>query len=254
MDGAGGLEEHFPGNSPHKADILCHAALLGIELKSSTSNITYSDTDRDKNRAQIGQMRIEKLGLGARQFLARTLFSDSHTLNALGKNAQGDRKVTRVKMDRPSFQAVHVALEDSDARVRIEEQIPQAVPHILGVYLEGGFLDGQQIRFSRNLNCIIGGRGAGKSTTFEAVRCLTGMSSDNSIVDSEVWPAQVWLFWEDEAGQQHSLLRPTGSDLENLDDPDFGPVAFTIDCYGQGETAKISQQAGAVTGSGTGPN
>jgi vacuolar-type H+-ATPase subunit I/STV1 len=36
-----------------------------------------------------------------------------------------------------------------------------------------------------------------------------------------------------------------GEDLANLDDPDFGPVTFRLDSYGQGETAKLSQRAQA---------
>jgi ABC-type cobalamin/Fe3+-siderophores transport system ATPase subunit len=169
------------------------------------------------------------------------LFSDSHTLKALGRNAQGDKKVTRIKMDTPSFDALRIALEDSDARVRIEDQIPSSVPYILGVAFAGGFLDGQAIHF--NLNCIIGGRGTGKTTAFEAIRCLQGHPSDSSVVDSEVWPAELSLFWQDAAGQQHSLLKLIGEEIVNVEDEDFGPVEFQIDCYGQGEAARISQKA-----------
>ncbi len=243
VDAPSGFETEIPGNSPHKLDVLCHRTLLGIELKVSTSAISYSDTDPDANRANCGKDRIKRLGLGSRQYLARMLNSDSHTLNALGRNAEGDRKVTRFKMDRPSFDALRIALEDSDARVRLEDQIPVAVPHVIGVHIEGGFLDGQKIHFSPNLNCIIGGRGTGKSTMFEAVRCLTGESSGSPLVDSEIWPTQLSLFWQDQAGQKHPLSRPIDGTLSNVDDPVRGPVAFPIESYGQGETAEISKQA-----------
>ena len=243
VDGPSGLETEVPGFSPHKIDILCHPSVLAIELKSAASDISYAPGDSDPQRASIGIQRIQKLGLGERQFLSRVLNSDSHTLNALGRNARGDKKVTRVKMDAPSFQAFRMALEEGDARVRLEEQIPESIPRILGAHFEGGFLDDQTIHFSSNLNCIIGGRGTGKSTTFEAVRMLSDSLSDNSVIDSEVWPPEVFLFWEDPAGQQHSLQRSTGSAVENLDDPVIGPVSFDIDCFGQGETTKISYQA-----------
>lgn len=243
VDAASGYEQEVPGASPHKVDVLCHAGLLGIELKSAASQISYADSDPDPSLAGIGRERIKRLGLGSKQFLARVLNSDAHTLDALGRNAKGDRKVTRIKMDTPSFAALRIGFEDSDARIRIEDTIPYAVPAVLGLHMEGGFLNDQTIHFSNNLNCIIGGRGAGKSTTFEAVRCLTGSASGNTIIDSVAWPSKLYLFWQDAAGQQHKLIRSTGGEIENEDDPDNGPVQFELDCFGQGETAKISEQA-----------
>ena len=243
VDAPAGFETENPGNSPHKRDVLCHRALLGIELKSAASDIWYADTDPDADRANVGKERIRRLQLGSKQFLARVLSSDAHTLNALGRNAQGDKKVTRIKMQQPSFEALRIALQDSDARVRIEDQIPLAVPHVVGAALNGGFLDGQSIHFSSNLNCIIGGRGTGKSTTFEAVRCLSGQPSTSDIVDSEIWPSQLHLFWRDQASASHTLARPLNGVLENVHDPIEGPDSFHIETYGQGETARISRQA-----------
>jgi hypothetical protein len=243
VDAEKGFETENPGASPHKVDVIRHSALLGIELRNSASPISYADIDPEADRARAGKARIEHLGLGTKQFLARVLFSDSHALDALGRNAQGDKKVTRVKMDKPSFEALRIALQDADARVRIEELIPPAVPHFLGVGFSGGFLNGQAIHLSPNLNCIIGGRGTGKSTTFEALRCLQGQPSDSRVVDSEVWPAELSLFWQDAAGEQHTLIKLVGEDLANVDDPDWGPVEFAIDSYGQGETARISRRA-----------
>lgn len=245
IDAPKGYETEVPGYAPHKQDVLCHPGLLGIELKSAASDISYSDQDAIAERAAIGHERIARLKLGAKQFLARVLFSDAHTLSALGRNAKGDKKVTRVKMNVPSFDALRLAFDDADARIRIEERIPHSVPFVLGVYMDGGFLDGQAVHFSPNLNCIVGGRGTGKSTTFEAIRCLSGERSNNDVIDSEVWPSGLHLFWQDAAGQQHSLFRASQDQVYNLDDPDFGPTEFAIDCYGQGETAKISQQAHA---------
>jgi hypothetical protein len=182
VDAGSGFETENAGNSPHKVDVLCHPALLGIELKGADSVVWYSDNDPDADRARIGPERVRRLSLGTGQVLARVLNSDAHSLNALGRNAQGARKVTRVKMDQPSIEGLRIALEDSDARVRIEDLIPASIPQVTGVAFEGGFLDGQKIHFSPNLNCIIGGRGTGKSTTFEAVHCLTGEPSGNSRV------------------------------------------------------------------------
>jgi DNA repair ATPase RecN len=243
VDGGNGLETNDPGGSPHKTDIICHKALLGIELRNAASLVRYSPSDPDSVRAHIGKQRIERLGLGERQYLARVLSSDAHTLNALGRNASQDRKLTRYKMATPTFDGLRHALEDSDSRIRLEDEVPTTTPFILGVTIGGGFLKDQSIHFSSNLNCIIGGRGTGKSTTFEAVRCLTGIASGADVVDSEVWPQQLHLFWRDEAGQHHSLSRPIGQDLTNLDDPLDGPIEFEFDCFGQGEAARVREQA-----------
>ncbi|KVQ50901.1 hypothetical protein WK03_03915 [Burkholderia cepacia] len=243
VDGGNGLETNYPGGSPHKTDIICHDALLGIELSSAASPVRYAPDDPDQVRANIGRQRIERLGLGERQYLARILSSDSHTVNALGRNASQDRKLTRYKMATPSFDGLRHALEEGDSRIRLEDEVPAATPFILGMTIGGGFLTGQTIHFSRNLNCIIGGRGTGKSTAFEAVRCLTGTESGAEVVDSEVWPHQLHLFWQDEAGQQHSLSRAIGGSLTNIDDPLDGPIEFGLDCFGQGEAARVREQA-----------
>jgi DNA repair ATPase RecN len=243
VDGGNGLETNMPGGSPHKVDIICHSALLGIELKNSASLVKYSTEDGDQVRAHIGKQRIERLGLGERQYLARVLSSDSHTLNALGRNAIQDRKLTRYKMATPTFDGLKMAFMESDSRIRLEDDIPTTTPFVLGVSMDGGYLKGQAIHFSKNLNCIIGGRGTGKSTTFEAVRCLTGTHSGADVVDSEVWPQQLNLIWQDEAGQQHIISRPICGELSNLNDPLDGPIAFSIDCFGQGEAGRVREQA-----------
>ena len=244
VDIQSGFEIEVPGASPHKQDVLCHQALLGIELKHANSPISYAFDDPDPVRASIGKERISRLKLGIKQNLARVLNSDAHALVNLGRNAANAQRVTRYKMDFPSFDGLRVALEDADARTRIEDQIPQTVPRILGIHIDGGFLSRQAIQFSYNLNCIIGGRGTGKSTMFEAVRCLVETDSDPSkVVDSEVWPEQLHLFWQDRAGQIHTLSRLKGNELCNVDSPDDGPCSFEIDCFGQGEAQKISLQA-----------
>jgi len=42
--------------------------------------------------------------------------------------------------------------------------------HILSLRVSGGFLDGLEMAFSSGLNCIIGARGAGKTTVLELIR------------------------------------------------------------------------------------
>lgn len=243
VDAEGGLEEKLQGYPPHKGDIISHAALLGIELQSADSTILYSRVDEEPERRKLAQQRTTALGLGVQQSLARVLFSDSHSLSALGRNAKGQRRLTRIKMDGPSFGGLRVALQDGDARIRLEEEVPQSVSRVMGIKLEGGFLDGLTVHFSRNLNCVIGGRGAGKSTAFEAVRCIAAVPSASKLVDCEIWPDTLHLVWVDEVGQQTHIRRAISEAPENLTDPDMGAVVFPIESYGQNETAQTSVNA-----------
>ena len=181
----------------------------------------------------------------SRQYLARVLNSDAHTLNAVGRNARNESRITRYKMEMPSFDGLRLALDEADTRVRIEDEIPRNVPMVQGVTFEGGFLDGQSIHSSANLTCIVGGRGSGKSTAFEAVRILGdyGPPESGSVIDSDVWPDSVTLFYRDETNQTHILSRSKGGELENVDDPVLGSIAFPMESYRQGETNTISKKA-----------
>ncbi|HTB22627.1 MAG TPA: AAA family ATPase [bacterium] len=243
VDAPGGFEIEVPGSTPHKMDILCHRALVGIELRNVQSVIYYNDQDSEPWRVHVGRERVRRLGLGTHQSLARVLNSDAHSLQALGRNASGDHRVTRYKMNAFTFDSLRIALDDGGARVRIEDEIPRILPFIKGIRMSGGFLDRQCIHFGQNLNCIIGGRGTGKSTTFEALRCLTGQPGGTNVIDSDVWPDQIDLLVEDQAGQVHHLTRARSGEIENADDPFKGPVTFPVECYGQGETQRISQRA-----------
>ncbi len=51
------------------------------------------------------------------------------------------------------------------------ENSPRSTFHrIRSVHVKGGFLDGLHVEFEDNLNCIIGGRGTGKTTVIEILR------------------------------------------------------------------------------------
>jgi ABC-type lipoprotein export system ATPase subunit len=109
--------------------------------------------------------------------------------------------------------------------------------------MEAGFVADQTIHLSPNLNCIIGGRGTGKSTSLEAIRCLSREGTNAYMVDTEVWPTRIDLFWRDQAGHITALTRPIGGEVENVDDPFVGPTSFEVECFGQGEATKISESA-----------
>ena len=77
VDIKSGFETEVPGASPHKIDVISHAALLGIELKQPSSPISYAEGDPDGDRVKIGKTRIDRLQLGSKQHLARVQNSDA---------------------------------------------------------------------------------------------------------------------------------------------------------------------------------
>lgn len=234
-----GLEQAWPKFDTHKQQILDAGNLLGLEIADVKNASWYTALDASPDRKHCAAVRIERLGLEEGQDLTKVLSSDAHTLAALGKNAAGNRKLTRIKMEALTFDSLCIALMDGAARVRLEDLIPAGVPRFVGLKLEGGFLRDQVVHFSSNLSCIIGGRGAGKSTLLEALRVCSGNGVERDVVDSEVWPDAISLVYEDEVGHQHTLTRSKLNPVNNADQD--GPTAVAIESYGQGETAETIQ-------------
>lgn len=239
IDRDGGFERAHPKYDAFKQDILDAPNLLGLEVTSPDNSSWFSSEDDNADRRNCATLRCKKLGQDEETELAKVMFSDAHSIGALGHNARGDRRLTRFKMESLTFEALRVALLDSAARIRLEDLIPTTIPRFIGMKLEGGFLRDQIVHFSRNLTCIIGGRGAGKSTMLESLRVASGNEVTNSIVDSEVWPDQISLVYEDEVGQIQILSRGKLNDVINS--APNGPTHLSIESYGQGETAETIQ-------------
>lgn len=67
----------------------------------------------------------------------------------------------------------HMGFEAS-TRTQFSEKTPRKKSRIVGVYSNGGILKDLAIGFSDELNCIIGGRGAGKSALLDYLRFAIG--------------------------------------------------------------------------------
>lgn len=82
-----------------------------------------------------------------------------------------------VKMSQPSIEGLRQAFLDPGSRIRLTSD-PEPQQHIefLGMWWQTeGFLRGARVRFNENLNVLIGGRGAGKSTIIESLRYVLGV-------------------------------------------------------------------------------
>ncbi len=101
-------------------------------------------------------------------------------LNASDVNAPEDLATESassfIKMSAPSVEALRQAFLDPESRIRLStDPEPESHAELLALTWEGGFLDGVGIHFNSNLNALIGGRGAGKSTAIESLRFVLGL-------------------------------------------------------------------------------
>lgn len=238
-----GFEKTIGRFGPQMEEVLKHKNLYGLEISTKQSIDFYTDKDTSDDRKRLINLRRAEFELDVNYNLPKLMSSDSHTLNKLGVNAEGERKLTRIKVDESNFHSFKIALLSHESRIRLEEFVPEQRPIIKSMDIEGGLLDKVKIDFSTNLTCIIGSRGAGKSTLLEALREASGNSSSSKVVNSDVWPQNISLIYEDEAGQQIEFKREKFSTTQNLSDPINGITKIDIESYGQGETASTIQHS-----------
>ncbi len=81
-----------------------------------------------------------------------------------------------VKMSDVSIEGLRQAFLDPGSRIRLHtEPSPEEHAELVAMTWQGGFLDSAAVRFNRNLNVLVGGRGAGKSTVIESLRHVLGL-------------------------------------------------------------------------------
>lgn len=138
-------------------DVFTHPSLHALEISNKDSSSYYTDKDENVHRLNLVKSRRKKLQQPDHYILPKLMSSDSHSIDKLGKNADGNNRLTRIKIDSLTFQAFKNALLNHESRIRLEDFIPYSVPHIVGISIKGGLLDSQAVKFSKNLTCIIGG-------------------------------------------------------------------------------------------------
>ena len=76
-----------------------------------------------------------------------------------------------IKMTDLTLDGLHQAVLDPSSRIRLpSDPVPEEHTEFVALAWQGGFLDGSAIHFSENLNVLVGGRGAGKTTIIESLR------------------------------------------------------------------------------------
>jgi DNA repair ATPase RecN len=147
---------------------------------------------------------------------------------------------------------------DDTSASEYDQDARQAHHRILSLEVAGGFLDGTRLEFTDGLNCVIGGRGTGKTTVLEFIRYILGMMPDaadgrprakaiEGHVRGNLGSGTIYLEVETKHGTRYQAERPWGDDVQVLDsDGEPVPVSldrdlvFKADIYSQNEIEEIA--------------
>ena len=92
------------------------------------------------------------------------------------KDLDEDKASCLIKMSEVSVEALRQAFLDPESRVRLHSDTkPEPHSEFVAITWEGGFLDNTSVHFNGNLNVLVGGRGAGKSTAIESIRYVLNL-------------------------------------------------------------------------------
>lgn len=161
-----------------------HPDLYCVELTQNPPAIKYTDILSGKNRHWVRENGSPAWIMSSDSKSLQTHKNGSPQGNCIGY------RYSWIKMSAPSIEALRQAFLDPESRIRLPEDIStdinpadrQQHSRILSVTVKNAeFLDDQQIVFSPNLNCLIGGRGCGKSTILEGMRLTLGKDNDAKI-------------------------------------------------------------------------
>ena len=138
------------------------------------------------------------------------------------------------------------------------EPADRAHHKIRSLAVSAGFLESAELDFADGLNCIIGGRGTGKTTVLEFMRYVLGPMPDGTegkvraraieaLVRGNLGPGTIGLAVETKHGTRYRAERPWDDAVQVLDG-DGEPVAvsldrdlvFKADFYSQNEIEEIA--------------
>jgi len=182
--------------------------------------------------------------------------------DARSPEAIGSRHTWLKMSDPPSLEGLRQAFLDYESRVRFEK--PEvAFPRLIGMAVEGeGFLGrrdeqpGVRVHFNPYLNCIIGGKGTGKSAIIEVMRYALGMEPRlpkareriAGLVDAAVGVGGIVTLFFEIGGQRYRVSRilDTESQVFVIGETEPLPIApgrlFPAQFYGQGEILEVAEE------------
>ncbi len=218
-----------------RVDIIKHRALMSVETKNAKTKKCLDGTDPTYNRK-----------------LACIRSSDNTSLDRIGSES------TFIKLDMLDFEGLRQAFLDPDSRIREVEESAE-YPLIIGMSFEGGFLDGHMLHFNKNLNCLIGSRGTGKSTIIELLRYALNDSPDETLQKVETQRqglikytlgdgGKVTVFIKTIDGQIYQIERALDDEETKILDDKGNQIKvsvndlFEIEAYSQEEVVEIAKK------------
>jgi len=188
-----------------KSDVLKQRHLAGIEITNLANIDAFTSRDPVPLHVQLQSERTKLLGW--RAGLARIMSSDAHSPEQVGLDST-TRTITRLRLDQLDFDGLRAALLiHPSSRCRLEAELSVHYPRLLSARFEGGFLDGLKLDFSANLNCLIGGRGSGKSTALLAIGAVLTGWADHAIDEQANMPDYTEVSFVDGLGTNRKAGR-----------------------------------------------
>ena len=170
-----------------------------------------------------------------------------------------------IKMSEPCIESLRQAFLDHESRIILPEDVSndvhpsertrQAKIQFLSIK-NVAFLDDQEIHFSPNMNCVIGGRGSGKSTVLEYLRIIFGkVKADDLDEGSESRinrvrdtlnkdGAELEVCWQSAGDVQDRLVWKNGQTIvqsRDLPDPDTFFSNLPIRFYSQQQLNRLTE-------------
>ena len=155
-------------NDPRHMEDYKNKRLLALEVTAHPPAQRVLDIVEGRNRAWARQECHPAYVMSSDAKSLRKDVAGNSIANSLGY------RHTWLKMSKPSIEALRQAFLDPLSRIQLLGGQPSDVlihPRITKVSVRGAkFLDDQEVNFSEGVNCVIGGRGSGKSSLLEYLR------------------------------------------------------------------------------------
>jgi ABC-type lipoprotein export system ATPase subunit len=177
-----------------------------------------------------------------------------------------------IKMSAPSIESLRQAFLDHQSRIKLPEDVVTDVHPALRVrqaiirsisIKNVAFLGDQEVYFSPNMSCVIGGRGSGKSTLLEYLRIIFGKDNVedidedtkkriNRVRDTLKSPgAELEVTWVSAEGVEDRIVWQGGQPIvqrDDMHDPDTFFQNLPISFFSQQQLNRLTESKGGVDG------